>query len=162
MLLTVFTLFHVALSLVGIGSGFRRLYGLLASKWSSSWNTVFLTTTVATSVSGFFFPVHRFLPSHAKGVLSLIVLGIALLARYRFHLVGGWCRTYVITALIALYFNVFVLVVQMFEKIPALKALAPTQSEAPFKVSQLVVLLLFVVLTIRAAAKFHNDPLHAR
>jgi hypothetical protein len=162
MILTAFTLFHVALSLVGIGSGLVVLYSLLASKWSSGWHTLFLITTVATSVTGFFFPAHRFLPSHAVGILSLAVLGIALLARYRFHLVGGWCRTYVITALIALYFNVFVLVVQMFEKIPALKALAPTQSEAPFKVSQLVVLFPFVVLTSRASAKFHNDPLHAR
>jgi len=161
MILTAFTLFHVALSLVGIGSGLVVLYGFLTSKWSSSWNTVFLTTTVATSVTGFFFPFHRFLPSHAVGILSLVVLGIASLARYRFHLAGAWRRTYVITSLIALYFNVFVLVAQMFQKIPALKALAPTQSENPFKVTQLVVLVLFVLLTIRAAAKFHNDPLHA-
>ncbi len=161
MILTAFTLFHVGLSLVGIGAGFVVLYGLLASKWSSSSNTLFLTTTAATSVTGFFFPVHHFLPSHAIGIPSLIVLGIAILARYRFLLTGGWRRTYVITALIALYFNVFVLVVQMFEKIPALKALAPTQSEMPFKVAQGVVLLLFVVLTIRAAAKFRNDPLRA-
>lgn len=142
MLLTAFTLFHVALSLVGIGSGFVVLYGLLASKWSSRWNTLFLTTTVATSVTGFFFPFHRFLPSHAVGILSLIALGTAIVARYRFHLEGAWYRTYVITALIALYFNVFVLVAQMFQKIPALKALAPTQSEPPFKLTQLVVLVL--------------------
>ncbi len=162
MILTAFTLFHVALSLVGIGSGLVVLYGFLASKWSSGWNTLFLITTVATSVTGFFFPFHRFLPSHAVGILSLVVLGIAIFARYRYHLVRGWRRTYVITALIALYFNVFVLVAQMFQKIPALKALAPTQTEAPFKLTQLVVLVLFVVLTIRAAAKFHNGPLHAR
>jgi hypothetical protein len=117
---------------------------------------------VATSVTGFFFPFHGFLPSHTVGILSLVVLGIALLARQRFHLAGAWRRTYVITALIALYFNVFVLIAQMFQKIPALKALAPTQSDGPFKVTQLIVLVLFVVLTIQAAAKFHNDPLHAR
>jgi hypothetical protein len=161
MLLTAFTLFHVALSLVGIGSGFVVLYGLLSSKWSNWWNTLFLTTTVATSVTGFFFPFHRLLPSHAVGILSLIVLGIAVVARYRFHLEGAWCRTYVITALIALYFNVFVLVAQMFQKIPALKALAPTQSEPPFKLTQLVVLVLFVLVTILAVARFHNDPLRA-
>ncbi|MGA8029101.1 MAG: hypothetical protein WB992_18330 [Bryobacteraceae bacterium] len=161
MILTAFTIFHVTLSLVGIGSGFVVLYGLLAAKWSSGWNTLFLITTVATSVTGFFFPVHRFLPSHAVGILSLLVLGIAVAARYRFHLAGAWRRTYVVTALIALYFNVFVLVVQMFEKIPALKALAPTQSEAPFKLTQLVVLVLFVLLTMRAAAKFHDKPLRA-
>ncbi len=161
MFLTAFTLFHVALSLAGIGSGFVVLYGLLTSKWSGRWNTIFLTTTAATSVTGFFFPFQRFLPSHAVGILSLIVLGIAIIARYLFHLAGGWRRTYVISALIALYFNVFVLVAQMFQKIPALKALAPTQSEGPFKATQLVVLVLFAVLIIRAAAKFHNDPLRA-
>jgi hypothetical protein len=161
MILTAFTLFHVALSLVGIGSGLVVLYGFLTAKWSRGWNTLFLVTTAATSVTGFFFPFHRFLPSHAVGILSLAALGIAFLARDRFHLVGGWCRTYVITASIALYFNVFVLIAQMFQKIPALKELAPTQTEAPFKVTQLVVLVLFVVLAIRSAAKFHRDPLHA-
>ncbi len=161
MILTAFTLFHVLLSLIGIGSGFVVLYGLLTSKWSGTWNTLFLITTVATSVTGFLFPAHGFLPSHAVGILSLIVLGIAILARYRFHLTGAWCRTYIITALLALYFNVFVLVAQMFQKVPALKVLAPTQSEGPFKVTQLFVLVLFVLLTIRAATKFHNQPLRA-
>jgi hypothetical protein len=161
MILTAFTLFHVLLSLVAIGSGFVVLYGLLTSKWSGAANTLFLISTVATSATGFFFPFHHFLPSHAVGILSLVVLGIAILARYRFHLAGAWCRTYVITALIALYFNVFVLVAQMFQKIPALKMLAPTQTEGPFKVTQLLVLLLFVLLTVCAAAKFHNEPLRA-
>ena len=161
MILTAFTLFHVLLSLIGIGSGFVVLYGFLTSKWSGTWNTLFLITTAATSVTGFLFPAHRFLPSHAVGILSLIVLGIAILARYRFHLTGAWCRTYIITALLALYFNVFVLVAQMFQKVPALKALAPTQSEGPFKVTQLFVLVLFVLLTIGAAKRFHKEPLRA-
>jgi hypothetical protein len=159
MILTAFTFFHVLLSLVGIGSGSVVLYGLLASKWFGAANTLFLITTVATSVTGFFFPFHQFLPSHAVGILSLIVLGVALVARYRFHLTGAWCRTYVIAALVALYLNVFVLVAQMFQKIPALKLLAPTQSEGPFKASQLAVLVLFSLLTVRAAAKFHDQPL---
>ncbi len=161
MILTALTIFHVAISLIGIGAGFVILYEFLTSKWSRGWNTLFLVTTVATSVTGFFFPFHHFLPSHAVGILSLAVLAVALLARYRYHLVGGWCRTYVITALVALYFNVFVLVAQMFQKIPALKALAPTQTEAPFKLAQLVVLVLFVVFTTRAATKFHKDPILA-
>src|SRR4051794_7177457 len=107
MILGAFTLFHVLLSFAGIGSGFVVVLGLLTSKWFARWNTLFLTTTVATSLTGFLFPFHRFLPSHAVGVLSLIVLAIAVLARYRFHLAGGWRKTYVITTLVALYFNVF-------------------------------------------------------
>ncbi|HEY1755908.1 MAG TPA: hypothetical protein VGG72_10965 [Bryobacteraceae bacterium] len=158
MILSAFTLFHVVLSLVGIGSGFVVLYGLLASKRLESWTMVFLTTTIATSVTGFLFPVHRFMPSHALGILSLTALTIAVLARYRFQLAGPWRRTYVITAVIAQYFNVFVLIVQLFEKVPALKEIAPTQSEAPFQAAQAVALLLFGVLGVRAAMKFHAEP----
>jgi hypothetical protein len=100
-MLGAFTFFHVLLSLVGIGSGFVVLFGLLTSKWFVRWNTLFLATTAATSVTGFLFPFHHFLPSHAVGILSVIVLAIAALARYRFHLVGGWRKTYVITAVVA-------------------------------------------------------------
>ncbi len=159
MILSAFTLFHVVLSLVGIASGFVVVYGLLTSKWFEGWTSVFLATTVATSVTGFLFPFHQFLPSHGVGILSLIVLAIAILARYRFRLAGGWRRTYVITAVIALYFNVFVLIVQLFLKVPALKAIAPTQSEPPFQVAQLAALLLFAWLGTRAAIKFHGEPL---
>jgi hypothetical protein len=160
MILSAFTLFHVVLSLVGIGSGFVVVYGLLASKRLDGWTALFLITTVATSVTGFLFPVHQFLPSHGVGIISLIVLAIAILARYRFHLAGGWQRTYVITAVIGLYLNVFVLIVQLFLKVSALKALAPTQSEPPFQVTQLAALLLFALLAIRAAMKFHNEASH--
>jgi hypothetical protein len=158
MILSAFTFFHVALSLVGIGSGLIVVYGLLGSKRLDGWTATFLWTTVATSVTGFLFPVHQFLPSHGVGIISLILLTFAILARYRYRLAGGWRRTYVITAVIALYLNVFVLIVQLFEKVSALKALAPTQSEAPFQVTQLVALLLFTALTVRAAMKFHADP----
>ncbi len=158
MILTAFTLFHVLLSLVGIGSGFVVVYGLLASKRLDGWTKVFLITTIATSVTGYFFPAHKFTPGHAVGILSLIALSLATLARYRFQLVGGWRRTYVITAVIALYFNVFVLIVQLFEKVPSLKELAPTQSETPFKIAQATALLIFAALTIRAAMKFHAEP----
>src|SRR6266404_3613703 len=154
MILSAFTLFHVVISLVGIASGFVVVYGLLASKRLDGWTSVFLTTTAATSVTGFLFPVHQFMPSHAIGILSLIILTLAYLARYRYQLASGWRLTYVITAMMALYFNVFVLIVQLFQKVPALKAFAPTQSEPPFQITQFVVLLLFVALTVRAAMKF--------
>lgn len=159
MLLSAFTIFHVLLSLVGIASGFVVLFGLLTSRRMEGWTALFLSTTVATSATGFLFPFHRFLPSHAVGILSLIVLVVAILARYRFHLAGGWQKTYVITASIALYFNVFVLIAQLFQKVAALRALAPTQSEPPFQVTQLAVLIVFILLTIRATMKFHDEPL---
>jgi hypothetical protein len=160
MILSAFTFFHVLLSLVGIGSGFVVMYGLLTSKRLDGWTSLFLTTTVATSVTGYFFPVHKLLPSHIVGLVSLIVLGLAIAARYRFRLEGGWRRTYAITAVIGLYLNVFVLVVQLFMKVPALKELAPTQSEPPFQMAQLGVLLVFALLGVRAAMKFHGEPLH--
>jgi len=159
MILSAFTFFHVVLSLVGIGSGFVVVYGLIGSKRFDGWTAIFLTTTVATSVTGFLFPVHRFLPSHGVGILSLIVLAICILARYRSELAGGWRRTYVVTAVAALYLNVFVLVVQLFLKVPALKAIAPTQSEPPFQVTQLVVLVIFAVLAILAVIKFRTESL---
>jgi hypothetical protein len=161
MLLGAFTLFHVALSLIGIGTGFVVVYGLLASQRYDGWTRLFLATTVATSLTGFLFPAHKFLPSHGVGIVSLIVLAIAIFARYRFALAGGWRRTYAIATVIALYLNVFVLVVQLFEKVPALKALAPTQSEKPFQLVQLAALVFFIWLGVRAAMKFRAEPLHA-
>jgi len=154
MLLSAFTVFHVALSLVGIVAGLVVVYGLLASKPLNGWTMLFLTTTVATSVTGFLFPFHGFLPSHAVGILSLIALTIAILARYRFRLMGAWRRTYVITATLSLYLNFFVLIVQAFLKVPFLNAIAPTQSDPAFKLTQLAALLLFVVLGISAAIRF--------
>jgi hypothetical protein len=154
MILTAFTIFHVLLSLVGIGSGLVVVYGLLTSKRLDSWTFVFLTTTIATSVTGYFFPVHKLLPSHILGLISLIALALAWIGRYRRLLAGGWRKTYAITAVIALYLNMFVLVVQLFEKVPALKALAPTQSEPPFKIAQLTLLVVFIILGILAAKRF--------
>jgi hypothetical protein len=110
---------------------------------------------VATSLTGFVFPFHKLLPSHVIGIVSLVVLAIAILARYAFHLTGAWRCIYAVSALIGLYLNVFVLVAQAFRKVPALKAVAPTQSEAPFVVTQLIVLVLFVVLGILAVKRFH-------
>ncbi len=155
------TLVHVALSLLGIVSGLVVVYGLLASKGLDGWTATFLVTTIATSVTGFFFPVHQLLPSHVIGILSLIVLAIAVVARYTRRLSGGWRRTYVITAALALYLNVFVLLVQLFRRVPALKELAPTQSEPPFLIAQLAVLAVFVVLTVFAARNFRLASLRA-
>jgi hypothetical protein len=161
MILGAFTLFHVLLSLAGIISGFVVAFGLLTAKRLEGWTAVFLWTTVATSATGFLFPFHRFLPSHALGILSLIVLAVAFYARYTRQLAGAWRRTYAVTAMIALYLNVFVLVAQLFMKVPALKALAPTQSEPPFKMTQLVVLAIFVVLGVFATLRFRNEQLRA-
>jgi glucose-6-phosphate-specific signal transduction histidine kinase len=157
---STFTLLHVVITLIGIGLGFVVMYGLLTGKRLDGWTVLFLASTVATSVTGFAFPFEHLLPSHKVGMISLVVLAIAILARYAFHLAGAWRRIYVISAVVALYLNVFVLVVQSFLKVPALKALAPTQKEPPFLVAQLVVLALFVVLGIFAVKKFRNGPVH--
>jgi hypothetical protein len=157
--MTILTLVHVLLSLVGILAGFVVMFGLLAAKQIHGWTAVFIWTTVATSVTGFLFPFHKFLPSHAIGILSLLVLTVAIYALYGKHLSGGWRTAYAVNAMLALYFNVFVLIAQLFMKVTALKALAPTQTEAPFKAAQLATLVAFVVLTILAAIKFRGEPL---
>jgi hypothetical protein len=144
--LVVFTLVHVVLSLVGIGSGFVVLLGLLNGKRLDGWTALFLASTAATSLTGFGFPFDHVLPSHIVGVISLVVLAVAILARYVRHLAGAWRAIYVVSAVVALYLNVFVLVAQLFLKVPALHAMAPTQSEPPFVVTQLLVMALFVVL----------------
>ena len=143
--LAAYTLVHVVISLIGIGSGLVVVGGFLTQKEFRWWTPLFLTTTVATSATGYGFPFEHLLPSHIVGAISLVVLAVVLYARYARRLVGAWRATYVIGAVTALYFNVFVLVVQLFLKVPALKALAPTQSEPPFAIAQLLVLVLFVV-----------------
>jgi hypothetical protein len=157
MSLSTFTAVHVLISLVGIGSGFAVLLGLFSAKRVNGLTALFLLTTVLTSVTGFGFPFTHLLPSHKIAIISLLVLAIAILARYSFHMVGKWRWIYVVTAMIALYLNVFVLLFQSFEKVPALKAMAPTQSEPPFLVAQLAVMAIFIVLTIFAVKKFHPD-----
>lgn len=156
MSLATFTLLHVLISLAGIGSGLVVIVGLISGKRLDGWTALFLITTVLTSLTGFLFPFHELLPSHKIGIISLLVLAIAIYARYGRHMAGAWRRTYVICATLALYFNVFVLVVQGFLKVPALKALAPTQTEAPFAVVQLIVLAAFIVLAIFAVKRFHD------
>jgi hypothetical protein len=154
--LTVLTFVHVVLSLVGIASGFVVVYEFLTAKQRDLWTAIFLSTTVLTSVTGFFFPVEQFLPSHAVGIVSLLVLGVAIAARYRFHLSRAWRPTYVVASVIALYLNVVVLVIQLFRKVPALQVKAPTQSEPPFLATQIAVLALFVVIAIAAVSRFRN------
>jgi len=161
MILAIYTLVHVVISLAGIFSGFVVLFGLLAGKRLDGWTKFFLITTVATSVTGFFFPLHGFTPAIGVGIISLLVLSIAIFARYPRQLAGRWRWIYVVTAMIALYLNVFVAIVQAFEKAPVLKVLAPTQTEPPFKLTQLVVLVLFVVLTIVGVIRFRLEPVRA-
>jgi hypothetical protein len=155
----MYTIIHTLVSLVAIFTGLVVLFGLLADKRLDGWTKWFLIAAVATTVTGFFFPFHGFTPAIGLGLISLPVLALAIYARYPKDLAGAWRWIYVIGAVISLYFNVFVGVVQSFEKIPALKATAPTQSEPPFKLTQLVVLALFVVLTFVAAIRFRPEPL---
>ncbi len=157
MILKIYTLIHVVISLLGILAGFVVITGMLEADPLDGWTKLFLWTTVLTSVTGFFFPFRGFTPALAFGIISLIVLAVAIYALYSAHLAGGWRLTYVICAIFAQYLNVFVLVVQMFQKIPALKARAPTQKEPPFLLTQLVVLILFIALGVAAAIKFRNE-----
>jgi hypothetical protein len=154
MSLATYTTVHVIISLIGIASGFIVLFGLLRGALFSRWNSLFLITTILTSVTGFGFPNTKVTPGIILGILSLIALAIAVFALYSRHLNGAWRRTYVITAMVALYFNVFVLVAQLFEKVPAIHALAPTQTEAPFKIAQILLLVLFAIFIAAAAKKF--------
>jgi hypothetical protein len=154
--MTTFTIVHVVLSLIGIISGIAVTVGLLSSKRLDGWTILFLLSTLLTSVTGFGFPVERLLPSHVIGAISIAVLAVAFYARYLRLMAGSWRSIYVVTAIAALYLNVFVLVVQLFLKVPALNALAPTQSEPPFAVAQAAVLVAFVGLGIAAVKRFRQ------
>jgi hypothetical protein len=155
--LAALTLAHVVISLIGIVSGLVVTFGLLRSQRMDGLTAVFLTTTVATSVTGFLFPFHKLLPSHILGVISLVLLAVAIAARYVFNLAGAWRRVYSATAVPSLWLNVFVLIAQLFMKVPALHPLAPTGSEPPFLIAQTAVMIIFIVLTILAAKNFRGD-----
>jgi hypothetical protein len=161
MSLATFTLVHVLISLIGIVSGFVIVFGLLGGKRLDGWTAVFLTTTALTSLSGFGFPFEHLLPSHKVGIVSLVVLAVAIAARYAFHLAGAWRSIYSVGATLALYLNVFVLVVQAFLKVPALHELAPTGTEPAFLVAQLVVLAAFLALGTMATIRFRHAAAHA-
>ena len=154
MSLFAFTIFHTALSLIGIAAGFVVAAQLLRSRQSGGWTAVFLWATILTCVTGFMFPVDKVLPSHVVGVLSLVLLALALFGLYRARLAGNWRWIYAGTAVAALYLNTFVLVVQAFLKIPALAAIAPTQSHPVFVGAQSVVLVAFVIVGIFAMRGF--------
>ncbi|AWM09915.2 hypothetical protein [Bradyrhizobium symbiodeficiens] len=157
--LPAFTLVHVVISLIGIVAGLVVMFGLLGSKSMPGLTAIFLAFTILTSVTGFLFPFEKLLPSHIIGIISLVLLAIACFALYGMKLAGAWRPVYIVTAMISLYFNVFVLVIQSFLKVPALAALAPAVAPAPpsgpvFAAVQGVVLVFFVVLTIGAWRRF--------
>jgi hypothetical protein len=152
--LSTYTIIHVIISLIAIVAGFIAVFGMLTGDRMASWTAIFLGTTILTSVTGFGFPFDHVLPSHIVGALSLVFLAVAVFALYVKNLAGAWRWIYVVSAIVALWFNVFVLIAQSFMKIAALKALAPTQSEPPFLIAQGAALALFVVLAILAVRKF--------
>lgn len=157
MILQLYTIIHTLLSLVAILTGLVVLFGLLAAKRLDGWTKWFLITAVATTVTGFFFPFHGLTPAFKLGIISSIVLVITIIARYPKNLAGAWRWIYTIGAVISLYFNLFVLVVQAFEKVPSLHAMAPTQTEGPFKLAQLVLLTLSIILGIGAVIRFRPE-----
>lgn len=158
--MTTYTAVHVLLSLIGIGSGLVVLQGLCTARPMIRSTALFLSSTLATTVTGFFFPYHGFTPALGVGIVSMVVLVATLYARYRRHLTDAWRWVYVVGAVVAFYLNAFVLVVQSFLKIPALHALAPTGSEPPFVVAQAIVLVLCAVAGVIAVRRFHPATLH--
>jgi len=153
-----FTILHVAISLIAIVSGLVVLAGMLHARTLPGWTALFLATAVLTSVTGFMFPINGLTPGIIISLMSIVILSIALMALYVKHLSGAWRWIYVATALVALYFNVFVLIVQSFQKVPVLQKLAPTQSEPTFLIAQGVALIAFLILGTRAARKFRPGP----
>jgi hypothetical protein len=152
--MTPLTFIHVLLSLIGIATGFLVIFQMIGAKPLGGLNTTFLATTILTSVTGFFFPITKVTPGLVIGAISLVVLAVALFALYSKKLSGGWRTVYVTTAVIAQFFNVLVLIVQSFMKIPALHAMAPTPDASIIKICQLVALLLLIILGIVAAKGF--------
>jgi hypothetical protein len=149
-----FTFVHVVLSLVGIAAGIIVFLGFIADAEMPALTALFLLTTVLTSATGFGFPFTKLLPSHIVGIISLVFLAVALFALYGARLAGAWRWIYVVAASVALYLNVFVLIVQLFLKIPSLHALAPTQSETPFVAVQGITMIVFVVLGYFGVRRF--------
>ena len=155
--LLTFTLIHVVLSVVGIVAGLVVVGGLMAGVRFDAWTGVYFVTTVLTNVTGFGFAFATLLPSHIVGGVSLVVLAIAIAARYWKQLAGAWRGVFVVTTVVALYLNVFVLFAQLFAKVPAMVALAPTQTSPAFVVTHLIALALFVVLGRAAVKGFRTE-----
>ena len=157
----ILTKIHVVISLIAILTGLVVMVGLISGRRFNGWTAWFLVTTVATSVTGFFFPFHGVTPAMIVGIISLFLLAVAIFARYFRRFVGSWRSIYVVTAMFALYLNVFALIAQLFQKVPFLKSLAPTQTEPPFLVAQISTLLLFVLLTTAAVIRFRTANLRS-
>src|SRR5215469_3514144 len=153
----VFLQIHVIVSLIGIASGLVVAYGLLNDKLLRGWTELFLATTILTSVTGFPLAPFGFDPPRAIGTISLVLLAAAVAALYIFRLAGAWRWIYIVSAVAALYLNVFVGVVQSFQKLPFVRALAPTQSEPPFAIAQFGALALFLVWGFLAVRRFHPE-----
>src|SRR5206468_7857596 len=160
MILRIYTIIHTLISLIAIFTGLIVVFGMIGGKRLDGWTKWFLITAVLTTATGFFFPFHGVTPAIILGMITVPVVAIAIYARYSRQLSGAWRWIYVIGAVICLYFNLFVLVVQSFEKVPALHAIAPTQTESPFKLTQLIVLATFILLGIVAVIRFHPEPSH--
>ena len=158
MILHIYTIMHTLISLVAIFTGVVVLFAMLSGRRAKSWTKWFLITAVATTVTGFFFPFHGVTPAIILGIITVPVLAITIFARYSRRLAGAWRWIYVVGAVMTLYFNLFVLVVQAFEKVSNLHAMAPTQTEAPFKLTQLAVLIVSILLGIVAVVRFHPEP----
>ena len=154
MSLQSFTVFHLILSMVGIAFGFIVAGGILASNRLPSWTALFLLTTILTSATGFLFPFTKLLPSHIVAIISLVLLAVALYALYAKDLSGVWRMVYIVTAMLALWFNVFVLIAQSFQKVALLNVYAPTGAEPPFAITQGVVLVFFILAIVVGIRRF--------
>ncbi len=152
--LAIFTLVHVLISLVAIVTGFICVFAMIGSRVAAPWTTIFLVTTILTSATGFLFPFRGITPAVAFGILSSFVLALTLIALYRGNLKGVWRPVYVVGVVFALYLNSFVLVVQTFQKVPAVNAFAPTQTEPPFAIAQGVLLITMLILGFVSLRRF--------
>src|SRR5215472_2294244 len=161
MILHMYTIVHTLISLAAIFTGLIVVFGMIGGKRHDSWTKWFLITAVLTTANGFLFPFHGVTPAIILGIITVPVLAITIYARYSRRLAGAWRWIYVIGAVMMLYFNLFVLVVQAFEKVPALHAMAPTQTESPFKLTQLVVLVGSILLGSVAVIRFHPESARA-
>ena len=157
MILHIYTVIHTLISLIAIFTGLIVVFGMIGGNRLDGWTKWFLITAVLTTATGFFFPFHGFTPAIGLGIISLPFLALTIFARCSKQLAGAWRWIYVIGAVICLYFNLFVLVVQSFEKVPALHAIAPTQTESPFKLTQLAVLIVSILLGIVAVVRFRPE-----
>lgn len=150
----LFILIHVFLSVIGIVAGLVVVGGLMAGTHFKRWTALFLASTLLTSATGYGFPSIEILPAHIVGAISLVALAGAIAALYWKRLNGGWRRAFVVLSVLALYLNVFVLMAQLFQKIPAMAVLASTSSAPVFGVTQALVLVLFIGLGWTTARRF--------